>query len=205
MFKHTIPSFIRSMVPYLTWKVHTEDKIVYLTFDDGPHPTITPWVMDMLKVYDAKATFFCVGENVQRFPSTFRAILDNNHAIGNHTFNHLNGWVTQTQEYLRNIDLSAQLINSKLFRPPYGRITPWQLFQLKRNNYQVIMWDVLTCDYEPNLNIQKAVKSCMKHIQPGSIIVMHDSLKAEVNLRQLLPQFLETLKNQGYQFKSLPS
>lgn len=205
MFKHTIPTFLRVLFPTLTWRVKTHDKAVFLTFDDGPHPQITHWVLQQLKQYQAKATFFCVGQNAQKYPEVMSAITADGHHLGNHTMNHLSGWSAPNQHYYENIDACAKVVASNLFRPPYGRITLNQIRHVKRMGYQIIMWDVLTRDYEANLHIQQALTQCMLHIKPGSVVVFHDSEKAQNQLYQLLPLFLQQLSQQGYQFAPLPN
>lgn len=203
MFKHTIPFFLPLIIPSLTWKVQTNDKTVFLTFDDGPHPEITPWVLDELERYNAKATFFCVGHNVTKHPETYRQVLDRGHAVGNHTYNHLSGWSHSQNAYFNNIDACAEVVQSNLFRPPYGRIVPWQIAAIQQKGYKIIMWDILTCDYESSLDINRALATTVRNTQPGSILVFHDSIKAEAQLKQLLPQVLQQLSDKGYQFKSL--
>lgn len=188
----------------LTWKVKTNDKTVFLTFDDGPHPTITPWVLNQLKLYNAKATFFCVGDNVQRFPKAYQQVMDDGHHTGNHTFNHLNGWKTPASTYMSNVDMAAKVIHSKLFRPPYGRVSWNQLNQLKKRGFTVVMWDVLTCDYEQDLNTDLALSKILNSIKPGSIVVFHDSVKAQYQLEKMLPIVLQQLSQSGYTFKALP-
>lgn len=187
----------------LTWKVKTNDKTVFLTFDDGPHPDITPWVLDTLKQFNAHATFFCVGENVDRYPETYTRVLREGHAVGNHTYNHLNGWKTSLHQYLLNTDACAGKVDSRLFRPPYGRIGFRQLRALRSKGYQIIMWDILTRDYDQHTDIPAALKAILQHTSKGSIVVFHDSLKAAPQLKQLLPRVLETLQNRGYQFLPL--
>jgi len=203
MFKHTLPSFIRLMVPQVMWKVKTNDRVVYLTFDDGPHPTITPWVLQQLSLYNAKATFFCIGQNVIKYSRAYNDLLAQKHAVGNHTDNHLSGWNTKTSIYIKDVEQCAAVVGGHLFRPPYGRISPLQLAALKKQGYTVVMWDVLTCDFEADLNITKAIARCMKIISPGSIIVFHDSEKAFQQLKQLLPAMLLQLTNAGYTFNTL--
>jgi peptidoglycan/xylan/chitin deacetylase (PgdA/CDA1 family) len=203
MFKHTIPFFLPLIVPSLTWKVKTDDKAVYFTFDDGPHPTITPWVLEQLKEYNAKATFFCVGENVATYPDTYRSVLEHGHSVGNHSYNHLAGWATANEKYYGNIDQCAALVKSNLFRPPYGRISLSQIKEVRRKGYQIVMWDILTGDYDKSLNVEKAISDCIKAAQPGSVIVFHDSVKAEARLKVMLPEFLEQLTLKGYTFRSL--
>ncbi len=201
MFKYTIPHVIKSLYPSCTWKVNTRDKVLFLTFDDGPHPTVTPWVLQQLLAYNAKATFFCVGDNVRKFPDTYRQIIEANHAPGNHTMHHLNGWKTPNDKYFENVSLGAGFIQSHLFRPPYGRIRFSQLQQLKKQ-YKVVMWSKLSRDYAPDLNIQESLHA-MKQVQNGDILVFHDSEKAFENLRQLLPSLLDYYTKQGFTFLSL--
>lgn len=198
MFKHRLPSFIRLMIPFVTWKVKTNDKIVYLTFDDGPHPTITPWVLNELMKAKAKATFFCVGDNVVKHPHILNLTQQHGHTLGNHTMHHQNGWKLSTKEYLQEVGECANVLPTKLFRPPYGRITISQAHALKKLGYKIIMWDVLTCDYEQNLNIEQTLSSCKKLIKNGSIIVMHDSEKAEKNMKQILPELLSWLSQNDF-------
>jgi peptidoglycan/xylan/chitin deacetylase (PgdA/CDA1 family) len=190
------------MFPSITWKVKTPDKAVYLTFDDGPHPEITPWVLGELYKFNAKATFFCVGENVVKYPNVIKKILENGHAVGNHSFNHLKGWKTPNKVYFDNIEHCAQVLPSTLFRPPYGRITLSQFYQLKKK-YQIVMWNILTRDYDANLDADEAFKKIIKYIGKGSVIVFHDSIKAKKNLKILLPKVLMYLNNNGYEMKSL--
>jgi peptidoglycan/xylan/chitin deacetylase (PgdA/CDA1 family) len=190
------------LMPSLTWKVVTDDKKLFVTFDDGPHPTITPWVLQSLRQFNAKATFFCVGDNVRKFPETYDQILAEGHRTGNHTFNHLNGWCTNNSEYFDNIKQASTLIQSDLFRPPYGRITPAQFNHLKKD-YRVIMWDILTRDFDKNLNTEMALQYCKEHINPGSVIVFHDSEKAEKNLKILLPAMLSHFHEKGFTFDIL--
>jgi peptidoglycan-N-acetylglucosamine deacetylase len=203
MFKHTIPFFLPLIIPSLTWKVQTNDKVVYLTFDDGPNPDVTPWVLQQLAQYAAKATFFCVGQNVVTNPETFQQVLDQGHAVGNHTFNHLSGWSHSQNAYFANIDACATVVNSNLFRPPYGRIVPWQIDALKKKGYQIVMWNILTRDYDSAVDIQQAISATVENTRPGSVIVFHDSTKASAQLKQILPPVLQQLSNQGFQFKSL--
>lgn len=202
MFRHTIPSIIQLFTPSVTWKVKTTDKVLYLTFDDGPHPSITPFVLNELKKYNAKATFFCVGENVLRYPEVVKETLLQGHQIGNHTHNHLSGWRTHNKAYEQNIELAAKVIDSKLFRPPYGQITPGQI-QLLKSKYTIVMWDVLTMDYKKGLNIKRALKYSYYFTKPGSIVVFHDSEKAFAQLKVMLPAFLEKYHRLGYRFETL--
>jgi peptidoglycan-N-acetylglucosamine deacetylase len=200
MFKHTIPFFIRLIAPMLVWKVKTKEKAVFLTFDDGPHPQITPWVLQQLEKYQAKGTFFCVGENAEKYPETVKMMREQQHQIGNHTHTHISGWNSSKETYLENIEHCNQLTKSRLFRPPYGRINPWHIAAVKKKGYQIVMWTILTRDYEDALPIKKALRAILKNTKSGSILVFHDSEKAEAQLKQLLPEVLEELGKQGYSF-----
>lgn len=202
MLKYTIPSFVSYLWPSLTWKVNTSDKVVYLTFDDGPHPEITTYVLDILKEFNALATFFCVGDNVVKYPHIMSKILLDGHQIGNHTQHHLSGWKTQNQSYFEDISEAATHINSNLFRPPYGQITPKQANFLKQR-YNIIMWSLLTCDYDKKLPVQKALSFIKQQTKKGDIIVFHDSEKAYHNLKQLLPDYLAHLTKEGFKFATL--
>lgn len=185
------------------WRIHTEEKAVYLTFDDGPHPEITPWVISQLQQTDSQATFFCVGENVVKYPTVFEQIQRAGHAVGNHTHNHIKGWQTKDLEYVKNTIKASQHIHSKLFRPPYGRISQSQISLLKAKGYRIIMWNLLSCDYSQNLNPPDALAALKKHTQSGSIIVFHDSEKAKSNLMAILPEYLNFLKLQGFKCHSI--
>jgi peptidoglycan-N-acetylglucosamine deacetylase len=197
------PYLAKKVYPEAIWRFSVSDKSVFLTFDDGPHPVITKKVLDILDEYDAKATFFCVGQNVEKFSETFNLIIEKGHAVGNHTFNHLNGWKNSLLSYARNIEKAKELIPSNLFRPPYGRITNKQLRYAMHNNYKLIMWDVLTYDWTLIQRVELHAKKILKAIQPGSIIVFHDSEKAERNMLFLLKLVLSELSQNGYSFKSI--
>lgn len=186
----------------LVWSIKTTKKEVFLTFDDGPIPEVTPWVLETLKQYEAKATFFCVGDNVKKHPDIYRMIVDQGHKVGNHTMNHLNGWTNFNKTYFENIEKCNALIHSNLFRPPYGKIKPSQISHLK-NDYRIIMWDVLTKDYDASVTGEYCFEKVKKNCKPGSIIVFHDSIKAEKRLRKALPKSLEYLKQEGYTFSSI--
>lgn len=204
MYRYTTPGFVQSMDPFLTWKMKKAEKpSLYLTFDDGPHPTITPWVLETLRAYDAKATFFCVGANVEKYPEVYQQILDEGHQVGNHTFHHLKGWEVSNQDYFEDIDACAALVDSKLFRPPYGKITPSQALKLRRDGYKIIMWSVLSRDFEPGLNKEESVNAVRLSSESGSILVYHDSLKAEENLRAMLPQVLAYFSERNFEFAVL--
>lgn len=197
-----VPGFIRQLFPNREWKLATREKVLYLSFDDGPHPVITPQTMDTLDQFQAKATFFCVGDNVRKFPEVYREILNRGHRCGNHTMNHVKGWNTSTENYIDNVEEAAQLIDSKLFRPPYGRMTRAQERILKKD-YRIIMWTLLSADYQPGLNRERALDFLKRHTKPGSIVVFHDSEKARLNLEYLLPRYLAFAQQAGYTFASL--
>ena len=206
------PWILKKLYPNRLSRMATE-KTLFLSFDDGPIPEVTPWVLAQLEKYAAKATFFCIGDNIGKHPEVFKKIKDNGHAIGNHTFNHLNGWKTSTSEYLENFKKTEQIIESelqktlsskeKLFRPPYGKIKNKQAAQITTLNYKIVMWDVITGDYNKGYDAQKCLENTLNLIRPGSIIVFHDSLKAEKNLKYILPKILEQYTQMGWQFKSL--
>lgn len=194
-----MPRFIQRLYPERIWAFSREEKSIYLTFDDGPIPEVTTWVLDELKKYNAKATFFCIGENVQKHPEIFQRILSEGHSVGNHTFNHLNGWKTATSEYIENVDKAEgqmgnnskfKIQDSRLFRPPYGKITSKQAKILQRKGFKIVMWDIISYDYDANTSPDKCFQNVLKNIKPGSVIVFHDSLKAEKNLRFVLPKVL---------------
>lgn len=180
--------------------------VVYLTFDDGPHPTITPFVLQQLKQYDAKATFFCIGKNVVDHPGIYKQILEAQHTVGNHTHNHLNGWHTKTDAYITNVQQAARHINSRLFRPPYGRIKRSQAGRLLQAHPQwhIYMWDVLSGDFDTGITAERCTENVLNNIQPGSIVVFHDSEKAWPRMQHALPAVLAYCKQQNWQLKALP-
>ncbi len=210
-----MPKFIQRLYPERIWAFSRKSNAIYLTFDDGPIPEVTPWVLDELKKHHAKATFFCIGENVQKYPEIFQRIISEGHAVGNHTFNHLNGWKTETSEYVENVEKAGRqmtedgcqmignskiknqqsLINNQqsLFRPPYGKITSKQAKILQKKGFKIVMWDVLSYDYDASLSKEECLQNVLKNIKPGSVVVFHDSLKAEKNLRYVLPKVLEKI------------
>lgn len=201
MFKYTIPHVLIRLFPSCTWKVNTRDKELYLTFDDGPHPQITPWVLQQLQAYNAKATFFCVGENVQKFPKIFAQIIAGQHAVGNHTMQHVKGWKVSEKAYLDNIQQASSHIKSSLFRPPYGQIT-WRQLKALSKQYKIVMWSLLSRDYDKHLTISESL-TAMKLAAAGDIIVFHDSEKAFEQLKQLLPPLLAYYQAQGFEMKAL--
>ena len=196
------PRLLQALAPSLTWHIPTDEKVLYLTFDDGPIPGVTPFVLAELRRFGAQATFFCVGDNVRKHPDVFAQILAEGHTVGNHTFNHLNGWKTPLAPYLENVAACAQLVGSQLFRPPYGRLRRAQRKALE-GQYRIVMWDVLSGDFDLNISGETCLENVLQNALPGSIIVMHDSLKAEPRLRFALPRVLEHFAGQGYAFEAL--
>ncbi len=199
------PRLLKAAFSSCIWHIKNNANSVYLTFDDGPHPTITPFVLDLLNKFNAKATFFCIGKNVLLYPEIYKRIIDEGHAIGNHTHTHVNGWKVKSSEYIKNIATAANYISSNLFRPPYGRITASELKKIKtvNPNTKIIMWDVLTGDFDTNLTPQKCLQHTVNNAEAGSIIVFHDSLKAQERLYFALPRFLKHCTQQGWQMKKL--
>lgn len=191
------------LFPQLIWEFPSENKNIYLTFDDGPHPEITEEVLRILDQHKAKATFFCVGDNVKKYGETYHQIIKKGYLTGNHTFNHLNGWKTPAGEYYSNIEKCAQLVDSHLFRPPYGRIKPTQAAYLKMR-YRIIMWTVLSYDFNQNLLPENCLQTSVRKTRPGSIVVFHDSEKAKRNMLYVLPRFLDHFLKLGYRFPVIP-
>jgi len=188
----------------MTWDLHGDHREVYLTFDDGPTPVVTPWVLDRLAEAGAKGTFFCLGRNVDKHPEIYKQILTGGHSVGNHSYSHLKGFRSSVRRYMDDINLASDMIDSKLFRPPYGRIFPGQV-KAVLEQYDIIMWDVLSIDYNSGLGGERVLKNVTRHVKPGSIIVFHDSDKAADNLYYALPRTIEFLKEEGYSMKSIPS
>ena len=186
----------------LEWKVVTASKKIYLTFDDGPIPEITPWILDVLKNYNAKATFFCVGENVKNHPDIYSRIINAGHSVGNHTFNHINGFNHPSEQYLENVSKCDELIQSNLFRPPYGKLT-WRQYALLRKKYRIIMWDVLSGDFDSSLSASDCLEAVRKNTKPGSIVVLHDNLKAIHKLKSFLPSLMDYFSSKGFCFDGL--
>jgi peptidoglycan-N-acetylglucosamine deacetylase len=208
-----VPAFLPWLYPQLTWRIESTLKELYLTFDDGPVPGPTEFVLEQLQKFGAKATFFCIGDNVKKHPGVFRQVIQAGHMVGNHTFNHLSGWKTAREKYFDNIRLCEQQMMheysasgvpypaSALFRPPYGRIKRRQIQGLRE--WKIVMWDVLTHDYAQNLPTERCLKGSLSAVRPGSIIVFHDSHKAFRNMSYALPRLLDYFTSQGYSFKSL--
>lgn len=206
MYLVKTPWWFRALYPSLTWRIKEPGKTVYLTFDDGPHPTATDFVLDQLKQYNAKASFFCIGKNVADYPSIYQRILDEGHSVGNHTYHHTNGWKVNDDVYLKDIADASVLIKSNLFRPPYGRIKYSQIKKLQAPDSRlqtVVMWDVLSGDFDPDLTGEACLGYVLYHAKPGSIIVFHDSEKAWARMSFALPKVLEHFSKEGYEFKGL--
>jgi len=202
MFIEKPPRFIRSFFRKATWEMNnTQD--IFITFDDGPVPDITEWTVKTMNEFEAKGTFFCVGDNARKYPHLIDYVKYNGHSIGNHTYNHINGWRTSVTDYYNNVMLADEILHSRLFRPPYGRITKPQMLQLA--DFEIIMWDVLSVDYDSKLSGKKCINNVLKNVQGGSIVVFHDSLKASKNLFYALPKVLESLKNKGYTLSAIPN
>lgn len=200
MFIEQVPEIIRLLFPKALWRMNPKEKAVYLTFDDGPIPIVTPWVVDLLKQYDIKATFFMVGDNVRKHPQEFQYVVDNGHRIGNHTFNHLKGFITSTDRYVENVELADKFIQSNLFRPPHGFVNH-KLYNKLSKNYKFVMWDLVTRDYSYRMCGKDVLANVKKYTRNGSIITFHDSLRSESNLKYALPLAIEWLLEQGYSFK----
>ncbi|MBK8611516.1 MAG: polysaccharide deacetylase family protein [Chitinophagaceae bacterium] len=205
MYIAKTPKWVKKLFPGSIWEMPVSKKAIYLTFDDGPHPDITSFVLDELSKYDAKATFFCVGKNVLDHPAVFDRIIKEGHAVGNHTYDHLDGWKTGNAKYLQNIAKAQNLIDSNLFRPPYGRITRTQsrhLSQLEKP-FKIIMWSVLSGDFDDNITPEQCCEMVLKNARTGSVIVFHDSEKANVRMRYALPLVLKKFTEKGYQFEKI--
>lgn len=207
----TLPKFITRLFPNYVWDFSSKDKVIYLTFDDGPTPEITNWTLNLLKQYKAKATFFCIGNNVKQHPQLFKTILEQGHSIGNHTNTHISGWKTSTATYLKNVKEAHSVISSQLeaqqtlnlFRPPFGKIKNSQGRALKTLGYKIIMWSVITFDWDKAVTQQNCLEYGISKTKNGSIVVFHDSVKASKNMQYALPKFLEHFSNKGYTFKAI--
>lgn len=202
---------IKQLFNGFVWDLPATEKIAYLTFDDGPTPEVTDFVLAVLAENKIKATFFCIGNNIEKHPDIFQRVIDAGHTIGNHTYNHLNGWKTDVEAYMQNI---AQCENSiicrhshfslnKLFRPPYGKIKASQARVLRNKGYRIVMWDVLSADFDQTITPEQCLQNVVRNVKPGSIIIFHDSIKAETNLRYALPRAITVLKEKGYSFEAI--
>ncbi|EGV43687.1 polysaccharide deacetylase family protein [Bizionia argentinensis JUB59] len=213
------PTIIKKLLPDYVWEFSTSKKVLYLTFDDGPTPEITQWTLDILKQFQAKATFFCIGNNIQKYPDIFQAILKSGHRIGNHSHTHIKGWRTSIKNYVSDVSKAQIIIDSELkkceveninlnasllFRPPYGQIKPRQGKALRALDYKIITWSILSFDWEKETDPEDSYFNVINKAEPGSIIVFHDSVKASRNLQYALPKVLAYFSDKGYQFKTLP-
>ncbi|HVW16480.1 MAG TPA: polysaccharide deacetylase family protein [Mucilaginibacter sp.] len=205
MYTVKTPWLVRQLYPSLLWNKQRAGSSIFVTFDDGPIPIVTPFVLNILKKHDAKATFFCIGDNIKKHPEIFEQVENDGHAIGNHTFNHVKGWATEDQVYLDNFLQCDHLVHSKLFRPPYGRIKRSQIRLLRKakSELQIVMWDVLSGDFDQKLSPEACLQNVLKHTRPGSIIVFHDSLKAFDRLEYVLPRAMDEWRKRGWGFASL--
>ena len=203
MYTTRTPYLVQTVFKQLVWTIPTKDTI-YLTFDDGPTPGVTQWVLETLGGYGAKATFFCVGKNVEEHPEIYKQVLMQGHTVGNHTYHHLNGWKTNKRRYLLDIKKCAKHIDSRLFRPPYGRLRKVHYKEIK-DKYSVVMWDVLSGDFDNRISNEKCLKNVVNKVRPGSVVVFHDSLKAENKLRYVLPKVLSVLSERGFVFSAIPN
>ena len=214
--------FVKWIFPNYVWDIPNHENKVFLTFDDGPTPEITEWTLEQLKKHNAKATFFCIGNNIEKHPAIFQKIIHDNHTIGNHTFNHLQGWETNLEIYCKNVESCEKKITegvtpnaeenlqsktrslkSKLFRPPYGKIKPSQSRVLRKLGYKIIMWDVLSYDFDQTVTPEKCLENVLQNVKSGSIVVFHDSQKAAQNLKYILPKTLVFLKEKGFKCEKI--
>lgn len=202
MYLTKTSSLIKQFYRDYIWSIDTKNKELFLTFDDGPHPEITPWVLDQLAAFDAKATFFLIGQHAKQYPELVQRILDEGHAIGNHTYSHANGWDVANTEYWRNVLACNPHYNTTLFRPPYGKIRRSQAKAL-RKRYKIVMWDVLSWDFQEDITPEQCLSNVADHAEKGSIVVFHDSEKAYPNMSYALPKVLEKFTNEGFGFSPL--
>jgi peptidoglycan/xylan/chitin deacetylase (PgdA/CDA1 family) len=200
-----IPGIVKRIYRDCLWDLPGNEKIIYLTFDDGPHPEATPFVLEQLRKHNARATFFCIGKNVAEHPGIYKQVIEEGHVVGNHTYNHLNGWKTNDEDYFDNIFEAKKFIDSKLFRPPYGRITPFQVKQLKAEKFgmKTVMWTVLSGDFDTEIKGQECYHTVVKNAKEGSIVVFHDSEKALPRLSHALPLVLEYFSERGFEFRGI--
>ena len=202
------PWWVKKFYPSYYWEIKTSEKILFLSFDDGPHPQATPFVLDQLRKYNARASFFCVGKNVDANPGIYQRILEEGHSVGNHTYHHVNGWKTADAEYLHDINRAAAKIDSTLFRPPYGRIRTFQAKNvaaaMKKPDAKIIMWDVLSGDFDESITGERCLQNVILNAKRGSIVVFHDSEKAFSRLQAALPKMLEYFISKGFRFETLP-
>ena len=199
------PKFVQRLFPKRVWAFSNKKNSVFLTFDDGPIPEVTPWVVNELKKYGAKATFFCIGDNIQKYPEVFQLLINQGHTIGNHTFQHLKGSKTKTEVYIQDVVRTEEVIrqSDKLFRPPYGKLSSKQSKNLQKKGFKIVMWDVLSADFDTSISEEKCLQNVLKNIEDGSIIVFHDSLKARKKLEYTLPKVLEFIAEKGWKCEAI--
>jgi peptidoglycan/xylan/chitin deacetylase (PgdA/CDA1 family) len=207
MIPSKTPKLVSQFFGKYIWEKPNDRQEVFLTFDDGPIPEVTPWVLNLLSKYNVKATFFCVGENIEKHPDIFKRLIDEGHQIGNHTFNHLSGWKVSVENYMENIKKTEKVLRNhnlktKLFRPPYGKLKPAQAKAVTQLGYDIYMWSILSKDYNPKLEANKVYQNLMQ-TKSGSIIVCHDNIKAFGHLQKVLPKAIEELQGKGFMFKTL--
>lgn len=201
----TKPVWLKKLYGKCLWQVPTKEKVIYLTFDDGPHPDETAFVLDSLKRFNAKATFFCVGANVLKYPELYKRISEEGHSIGNHTHNHLDGWRTRNETYYEDVTKAKVVIQSPLFRPPHGHVTPFQVRKLRAQfGLKTVMWSIMSGDFDSNTTPMQCYNNVAENIKPGSIIVFHDNDEAKENMRFVLPKILYNFSLLGYSFQSIP-
>ena len=206
MYLIKTPFLLSALYPSCTWKMPVNEKLIYLSFDDGPHPIATPFVLEQLDKYNAKASFFCIGKNVVEYPEIYQQLIEKGHTVGNHTMHHLNGWETIDELYLQNMQEAANVISSNFFRPPYGRIKRSQIKKIRADKslpQEIIMWDVLSGDFDTTISSQQCLDNVLKHTKAGSIVVFHDSAKAWDRLQVALPATLAYFTQKGFQFRAL--
>ena len=195
--------WMKWLYPGVVWNFSRREKVLYLTFDDGPIPDVTPKVLDILARYNAPATFFSIGDNVRKHPDIFRQIQTAGHRIGNHSFHHYNSWKVSATDYIHDVELATSVIDSDLFRPPYGKLTPRTLWYL-RKKFRVVMWDVISCDFDTKVSAEQVYQNVIENAGPGSVVVFHDSLKAAPSMLVALPKVLDYFKKEGYVFRIIP-
>ena len=198
-----VPQLIQTLFPSIIWKGKTDEKILHLTFDDSPTPEFTFWILNLLEKLNIKSTFFCIGENAEKCPEIILSILDKGHQIGNHTYSHKNGFLSSTKSYLDNIERCKKILPSTtLFRPPYGKIYPWQIRKIKEN-YKIVMWDIVSYDFDENITEEKVKSNVLNNVENGSIIAFHDNKKSKKILKLCLEEILQNLIKKGYRFKTI--
>ena len=202
MYPAKTPKLFKHYFKDILWRYPAGEQAVYLTFDDGPTPAVTEWVLDLLAEYQAQATFFCIGHKVSLYPGTFQKVRAAGHVVGNHSYSHFNGWRTHTPNYLRDVANADHYVKSELFRPPYGRLK-WQQYQVLRTQYQLVMWDVISGDFDANISQKQCLNNVLQHTEDGSIVVFHDYQRSFEKLQYALPRLLAHFKEQGFEFRAI--